>query len=229
LSILQAVPPKLSPTSYAILGLLASGPFSAYELTKHMKRSALASLWPRTEAGLYKEPKNLVAHGLATATRDATGARPRTVYRITPAGRRALKAWLRTPGEDLVFECEAAVKAFFGDAGSLDDLRAQLRALAGAIATLDPSPVTRLHDLRDGPIRFPERLHYTAMSADLVARLRLAVTAWAADWAERVDAWSTVHLDDVSQAQAVEVLDARIADVERSVNAVIAQGAALSS
>jgi hypothetical protein len=67
------------------------------------------------------------------------------------------------------------------------------------------------------------------MSADLVARLRLAVTAWAADWAERVDAWSTVHLDDVSQAQAVEVLDARIADVERSVNAVIAQGAALSS
>jgi DNA-binding PadR family transcriptional regulator len=182
-----------------------------------MRRSALAELWPRTEASLYREPKILEALGLATATPDATGKRTRTVYAITPAGRRALRAWMRTPGEGLVFECEAAVKAFFGDAGRLEDLQSQLRGLAGAVATTDPSPAATLRQLRDGDVRFPERLHYTAMSADLIARLRLAVTSWAADWSERTDRWSTVHLDDVSRAQAVASLDERIADVERAV------------
>lgn len=216
--------PKLSSTSYAVLGLLASGPFSAYELTKHMRRSALAELWPRTEASLYKEPKVLVAHGLATATPDATGARTRTVYAITPAGRRALRTWLRTPGDGLVFECEAAVKAFFGDAGTLDDVRSQLRTLAEEIAAAEPSPTATLRELRDGPVRFPERLHYTAMSADLIARLRLAVTGWAGDWADRADQWSTVHLDDASRREAVTVLDDRIADVERAMQRVRLSG-----
>ena len=213
--------PKLSPTSYALLGLLDSGPFSAYELTKHMKRSALAELWPRTEASLYNEPKVLMAHGLATATPDATGARARTIYAITPAGRRALRAWLRTPGDGLVFECEAAMKAFFGDAGTLADLRSQLRALAGQIATVEPSPAATLRDLRDGPVRFPERQHYTAMSADLISRLRLTVHAWATEWADRTDQWSSVHLDDESRREAVTVLDDRIADVERAIAAVV--------
>ena len=194
--------PKLSPTSYAVLGLLASGPFSAYELTKHMRRSALAELWPRTEASLYREPKILEAHGFATATRDAIGARKRTVYAITPAGRRALRAWLRTPGQGLVFECEAALKAFFGDAGSLDDLRTQLRTIAGEVAATDPPAAVMLRQLRDGDVRFPERLHYTAMSADLIARLRLAVASWAGDWADRTDRWSTVVLDDSSRREA---------------------------
>lgn len=211
--------PKLSTTSYAVLGLLATGPSSAYELTKHMRRSALAELWPRTETSLYKEPKILEAHGLATGTPDATGARTRTVYAITPAGRRALRAWLRTPGEGLVFECEAAVKAFFGDAGSLEDLQSQLRTLADTIANMEPPPAATLRQLRDGDIRFPERLHYTAMSADLIARLRLAVTSWAADWAERTEQWSTVHLDDATREEAVTVLDDRIADIQRALTA----------
>jgi DNA-binding PadR family transcriptional regulator len=206
--------------------LLSSGPFSAYELTKHMKRSALAALWPRTEASLYKEPKVLVAHGLATATPDATGGRTRTVYAITPAGRRALRAWLRTPGEGLVFECEAAVKAFFGDVGTLADLRSQLRALAGEVAATEPSPAETLRELRDGHVRFPERLHYTAMSADLITRLRLAVASWAGDWADRTDQWSSVHLDDASLGEALSVLDDRIADVERAIAAATAPSAA---
>jgi DNA-binding PadR family transcriptional regulator len=126
----QGVPPKLTTTSYALLGLLNLQPFSAYELTKYMKRSALAQLWPRTETSLYKEPKVLEAHGFATADIASTGARARTVYSITPAGRRAFRKWLREPGGALVFECEAAMKAFFGDATDVKALRAQLEVLA---------------------------------------------------------------------------------------------------
>lgn len=211
---------KLSPTSYAVLGLLASGPASAYELTKHMKRSALAELWPRTEANLYKEPKNLQAQGLVTATADATGARTRTVYAITPAGQEALRAWLRTPGQGLVFECEAALKAFFGDAGRLEDLQSQLRTLAGTIAAMEPPPAATLQQLRDGDVRFPERLHYSAMAADLIARVRLSVAAWAAEWADRTDHWSTVHIDDASRREAIAILDERTADIERATSTI---------
>jgi DNA-binding PadR family transcriptional regulator len=218
------VPSKLSPTSYAVLGLLVRGPASAYELTKHMKRSALAELWPRTEASLYKEPKTLEAHGLVTSTPAATGGRSKTVYAITPAGRRALRAWLTTPGQGLVFECEAAVKAFFGDAGTIAALRSQLLSLATAIDTATPPPADTLRGLREGQARSPERVHYSAMAADLIARVRLATEAWAEDWAQRTERWSGVDLDDVSLADAVEVLDARIADVERRVARIRTRG-----
>ena len=80
-------------TSYAILGLLRLRSWTPYELAKQVQKS-LGWFWPRAERKLYDEPKNLVALGLATATEEYTGNRPRTVYAITPAGRRALRGWL---------------------------------------------------------------------------------------------------------------------------------------
>src|SRR5689334_14194107 len=83
----------LTTTSFAILGLLSVRPWSAYELTGQMKRG-LQYTWPRTETRIYQEPKNLVAHRLATARLEANGKRRRTVYSITSTGRRALARWL---------------------------------------------------------------------------------------------------------------------------------------
>src|SRR6516165_1624307 len=96
----------LTTTSYAFLGLLAERPWTTYELAQQIQTS-LHNFWPRSERQLYEQPKLLVAHGLATATRDKVGRRPRTVYRITPAGRRALKAWLAVPSTVCTFEYEA--------------------------------------------------------------------------------------------------------------------------
>ena len=83
----------LTTTSYAILGLLRLRSWTSYELAKQVQKS-LGWFWPRAERKLYDEPKNLVALGLATATDEHTGNRPRTVYAITPAGRKALRGWL---------------------------------------------------------------------------------------------------------------------------------------
>src|SRR5215831_13567826 len=83
----------LTTTSFAILGLLSVQPWSAYELTGQMKRG-LRYTWPRTETRTYQEPRNLVAHGLATAHTETQGKRRRTVYTITSRGRRALADWL---------------------------------------------------------------------------------------------------------------------------------------
>lgn len=197
---------RLTTTSYALLGLLRRGPFSAYELTAHMRRSALGHLWPRTEASLYREPKNLVAHGLATADEQHRGGRARTVYSITPAGRRALRAWLAEPAEGWQFESEAAVKVFFADAGSLDALRANLAGLAEYKPQQDPPAPELIDRWLAGDMRFPEHVQYTAMAADLIGRLNDAVAGWAADWHAGTAEWRGTALHDASEAQARRTL-----------------------
>ena len=50
--------------------------------------------------------QGLVTKGYATAARGYSGKRPRTTYKITAAGRRALKQWLATPPRPTALECE---------------------------------------------------------------------------------------------------------------------------
>jgi PadR family transcriptional regulator, regulatory protein AphA len=200
--------PKLTTTSFALLGLLRRGPFSAYELTAHMRRSALAHLWPRTEAGLYREPRNLVEHGLATADEETHGGRKRTVYAITTKGRRALAVWLQEPAAPWQFECEGAVKVFLGDGGDLDAIRAHLEVLAAHKPQEDPSVPDLVTAWLEGRMRFPAQVHYTAMSADLISRLNAALRSWASDWLANTATWTSTDLDAHSEAQAKATLAA---------------------
>lgn len=118
----------LTTTSYALLGLLAVQPWSTYELTRQMDRS-LGRFWPRAQSKLYEEPKKLVAAGLAVASGDRVGRRPRTVYSITAAGRAALAEWLHeSPGAGPVLEFEQLLKVWFSDHGTKADALASLAA-----------------------------------------------------------------------------------------------------
>lgn len=121
----------LTTTSYTILGLLRIKPWTTYELAKQVQKG-LGWFWPRAERKLYDEPKNLVALGLASATEEHTGKRPRTMYAITPAGKRALRSWLGQAPEPPAFEFEGMVKVFFADGGTIDQLRATLVAIEDA-------------------------------------------------------------------------------------------------
>jgi PadR family transcriptional regulator, regulatory protein AphA len=116
---------SLTTTSYALLGLLNLRPWTTYELAKQVQRS-LGWFWPRAERKLYEEPKRLVECGLATAASETTGKRPRTVYRITADGRKALKRWLDGTPSAPSLEFEALVKVFFADGGTLAQLRSTL-------------------------------------------------------------------------------------------------------
>src|SRR3954463_15746262 len=97
--------PPTSTTAQAVLGLLALQPWTTYELAKQVQRS-LGWFWPRAERKLYDEPKRLVAAGLATSEKEMIGARPRTVYSITDAGRTALREWLDEPAVPPTLEFE---------------------------------------------------------------------------------------------------------------------------
>src|SRR5689334_20936508 len=124
----QPASPALTSTSYAILGLLAVQPWTTYELAQQMHR-ALGKFWPRAESKLYEEPKKLVARGLAVASKESTGKRPRTVYSITAQGRRALADWVPTPGAGPVLEFESLIKVFYAEHGTKADLLATLARL----------------------------------------------------------------------------------------------------
>ena len=106
---------KLTTTTYAILGLLARQPWSAYELTKYMQHSGIRAVWPRTESRIYLEFKNLVSHELATGKEETKQGRKRTVYTITQAGQNTLTQWLQSPEGALRLESEPLLKLLYSD------------------------------------------------------------------------------------------------------------------
>ncbi|HEX2892965.1 MAG TPA: PadR family transcriptional regulator [Marmoricola sp.] len=176
--------PRRTTTSYALLGLLALRSWTTYELAKQVQRS-LNWFWPRAERKLYDEPKHLVAAGLATATSESTGKRPRTVYSITRAGRRELAAWLDEPAAPRSGEFEAMVKVFFADAGDLD----QLRTTLGRMEEEARDRIRALAEMAAHPPQFLGRLHISALTLRLGLEQERAVLAWA-EWArEQVSHW----------------------------------------
>ncbi len=188
---------KLTATSYAILGLLGVRSWSAYELTKQVRRS-LHFCWPRAETRLYQEPKNLLEHGLVKATTTANGRRARTEYAITAKGRKALRGWLGEPSAPPRLESEALLRLFFAEHGTKEDLLATLADLEGQALAMRRQAVEQGAEYLVGTAPFPERLHILA----LVGRFTLDHTTLVAEWARwaraEVERWPDVNSGEVS-------------------------------
>jgi DNA-binding PadR family transcriptional regulator len=180
---------KLTTTSYAILSLLALHPWTAYELSKQMRR-AVGEYWPRAERGIYDEPKNLVEHGYAKATEERQGGRSRTVYAITAAGRRALRSWLADadPAPPQL-ESEAVLRIAFAEHGRPEDalrtlaaLREQTRARSRFL-----TGVARSYVEGEGP--YPDRIHTISLVIRFFADYYALLDRWAAWAGEEIEAW----------------------------------------
>lgn len=191
-------------TAYALLGLLALRPWTTYELAQQVRRS-LNWFWPRAERKLYDEPKRLVAGGLATAREEYTGRRKRTVYAITPRGRRALAGWLATSSAPPSWENEALVKVFFADAGDLDGLRHALSEMRDGAR----DRLAALAQMAGQPAVFPDRRHLSALTLRLQHDHEAATARWA-EWAlGETAAWPAT--DDPGEWDTQGVL-ARVAE-----------------
>ena len=201
----------LSPTTYALLGLLAVRSWTGYELTNQLRRS-LRFVWPSSEGHLYREQKRLVDLGWVSVTREPVGKRSRNRYAITPAGRSALRDWLRTePGEPRL-EIEGLVRMFYGDQGSVEDMlrsmdatsrmaRSMLETLLGFVDEYLEAggPLSMLESGRrgggeeslvfHGRQQFPERLHVVALVLDVTTALLADVEASLNSAIEEVREW----------------------------------------
>lgn len=110
--------PKLTPTSYLVLGLLArEGPSTPYELERHV-RATLGHFWSFPHTLLYSEPPRLAGFGLVVEERETEGRR-RRVFAITNAGEEALRAWLDRPSDEPTeLRDPGLLQLFFGDLAS---------------------------------------------------------------------------------------------------------------
>ena len=173
--------PRLTTTSYAILGLLSVQAGSAYDLAQRMQRN-YRYFWPRAESKLFEEIKRLAARGLASATRQRVGRRPRTMFRITAAGRRALAAWVREPGAGPQLEFEGLVKITYADRGTPASLLRQLRTLeVEAIRGLALGE-TIGREYAEGQVALPRRAHVNVLVWRFLGLQYEALLAWT-QWA----------------------------------------------
>ena len=105
---------SLSPTARVILGLLAWGPRTGYEI-KQITDQSTRFFWGASYGQIYPELRRLEAAGLVGSREEPRGRVPRRVYSVTKAGRRALGAWLEEADESYEVRDEGLLKLFFGD------------------------------------------------------------------------------------------------------------------
>jgi DNA-binding PadR family transcriptional regulator len=187
---------RLTTTSYAILGLLSVRSWTTYELAQQMSRS-LGRVWPRAQSKLYEEPKKLVAHGLARASAERVGERPRTRYTITAQGRRALAAWLGEPGSGPVLESEQLLKVLFAHQGTRADTLATLAAARAWAVEQNADNLAAGRAYATGAGEFQAQAAQNMLAGAFLTELYRMVAAWA-DWAAGlVEQWP----DDPAEAE----------------------------
>ncbi len=110
------MPRELTPTARVILGMLALGKNTGYDIKQLVDKST-RHFWAASYGQIYPELRRLEAGGLVRGRPEPTGGRARTVYELTQAGARALEDWL-SADELPLYEVrdEGLLKLFFSDA-----------------------------------------------------------------------------------------------------------------
>lgn len=209
-SIRRSSAPQITTTSYAILGVLAIAPRTAYELAAEM-RHCFEYFWPRAGARVYAEAKQLAADGLAATSEEHIGRRRRTTYRITPAGRRALRQWLTEPPKPVALEFEALIKVYVARLGTKDDLATTLEAV-GADAAFMLSVAQNVRQVYlDGCAPFQDDyVHTWVFVYDFLTDYFDMLHRWAARTAATVEEWRDLDPDGKRDA-ALRTFEAKLA------------------
>ena len=166
---------ELSPTAYVILGMLRTTPKSGYEI-KALVDHSTRFFWPASYGQIYPELRRLEKAGLIEGADGSRDGRKRTVYRLAPAGRKELRAWLREPPQTFEIRDEGLLKLFFADALPAEEAVATLRAMREhALAVIE-----RLREVEP-----------KAMAAGgfplMVLRGGIESNEFYADWCERME------------------------------------------
>jgi DNA-binding PadR family transcriptional regulator len=118
---------RLTPTSYIVLGLIERNcDATPYEL-KGLVAGGIGNFWSLQHAQLYTEPERLTRAGYLKETRER-GGRRRKRYKLTAAGRTALRAWVSEPTHELPELRDIALLKLFFDADAQPLADAQLAA-----------------------------------------------------------------------------------------------------
>jgi PadR family transcriptional regulator, regulatory protein AphA len=160
--------PRLSTTSYAVLGLLElCQPATPYQL-KQAAQISIFHFWTITHTQLYTECARLAEAGLLKEEREE-GGRRRRVYRLTATGLEALDRWRGDPETDLYELRDPGLLKLFCGSDPVALAGVQLQRHQARLATYDE-----------------------LAGQDMSAGMRLALQAGTAHEREYVRFWSEV-------------------------------------
>ena len=97
-----------------VLGMLTFGPRSGYDIKSAVDRST-RFFWAASYGQIYPELRRLKEEGLIQGEDAPSGGRSRRVYKITKAGREALREWLFGPTVTIELRDESLLRLFFAD------------------------------------------------------------------------------------------------------------------
>jgi len=101
-------------TAFAVLGFLAKGPQSGYEIKQSIEEHA-GHFWNESFGQIYPILKKLTEDALIEKIdTEATSKRSRQRYSITDLGLAELQAWINEPVEFSVIRSELLLKLFLG-------------------------------------------------------------------------------------------------------------------
>ena len=167
---------ELGPTDYVILGMLALGPRSGYDI-KQLADKSTRHFWATSYGQIYPELRNLTTNGLIKAEDASKGTRQRTVYHLTPSGRKLLHAWVADPViKNLELSDEMLLKLFFADAMTPKETARHLVAMSRRHEQL----AAGLREYEPIAAAQPNRMKYEVM------KFGIGLHDWCAAWYARL-------------------------------------------
>ena len=163
----------LTPFSYVVLTLVGSQGAGPHDIVRMMRQGRV--YWAASESHYYAEPKRLAKLGYLTAEKQPGRTRERTHYRLTDAGRDALRAWAATPATYPRIQEDAVVRVLAGDLVGDEAILASLAGLRGDLADLS----LRLEEAERAAETLPHRARYLALVHSLGRKLLRAHEEWA--------------------------------------------------
>jgi PadR family transcriptional regulator, regulatory protein AphA len=166
----------LGATSYVILGLLALGAHSGYDI-KQLADMSTRHFWATSYGQIYPELRRLSQAGLIKAEDASRGTRQRTLYHLTAKGRQALHVWVADGTvQPVEIRDEMLLKLFFADAMSgketvkhLGAMRRRHQEVAAGLREHEPMVAAQPHRMKYEVLKFGVALH-----------------EWCADWYGRL-------------------------------------------
>ena len=159
--------------SYVVLALVGEGGASPHDLAR-MIRQGGPLYWTAAPSKVYAEPKRLAELGYLKGRAAPGQTRPKTIYRLTARGRRALRDWLRSPARFPRIQDESHLRLLAGDQIEDREILASLAGLREQLADLH-----RLVDeMEAGELRLPHKRRNLALAHRLARRLLEAYDGW---------------------------------------------------
>ena len=163
---------KPTAVTWAVLGLIALEPRSGYDVKRIVDKS-IRHFWAASYGQIYPELRRLEEAGWIEGEDSPNGGRRRTIYRITPAGRKGLREWEHGEETRIELRDESLLRLFFADTLPREDALGLVQARREGYRQM----LAYLRGLDDGTGEDPPFV-------DLVYRWGLDHCQWGIEWCD---------------------------------------------